>query len=48
MVWEFLADWMHISEGCLKTHLIPMLKGKRNPTPKDRRITVYVILVWMF
>jgi hypothetical protein len=46
MVWDFMADWMHISEGYFKEHLIPMLKGNRKPTPpliranpgKDRRI----------
>jgi hypothetical protein len=32
MVWDFMADWMHISEGYFKEHLIPLLKGKRKPT----------------
>jgi hypothetical protein len=49
MVWDFMADWMHICEGYFKTHMLPMLKGQRKPTPpiimanpgKDRRIIVY-------
>jgi len=31
VVWDFLPDMMHIIDGTMSSHIIPMLKGKRNP-----------------
>ena len=31
MVWDFMADFMHILEGYLTRHMIPMFKGERYP-----------------
>jgi hypothetical protein len=31
MVWDFLADFMHILEGYFKRHMIEVMKGKRYP-----------------
>jgi hypothetical protein len=32
MVWDFLADFMHILEGYFKRHMIEVMKGKRYPS----------------
>jgi hypothetical protein len=31
MVWDFMADFMHILEGLIKRHMLEVLKGKRQP-----------------
>jgi hypothetical protein len=35
MVWDFMADFMHILEGYFKRHMIPMFKGDRYPAKPD-------------
>jgi hypothetical protein len=37
LVWDFTPDIMHVIETGLKEHLIPLMKGDRNPkAPKQR------------
>jgi len=33
MVWDFLADFMHILEGYIKRHMLEVMKGGRYPAP---------------
>jgi hypothetical protein len=35
MVWDFLADFMHILEGYIKRHMVNVMKGKRYPSAPD-------------
>jgi len=35
MVWDFMADFMHILEGYIKRHMLPMFKGERYPAKPD-------------
>lgn len=36
MCWDFAPDMMHIVEGCLQNHIVPLMKGQRFPAHPQR------------
>ena len=36
LCWDFAPDMMHIVEGCLQNHIIPLMKGERLPAHPKR------------